>query len=228
MAFTLKDNLTFTGTGTQSSVNLNTLTNGDAAFVGVAVNQGTTNRLTSVGDSSGNTYSKAGSFTNGSNAEIELWYKVNGTLNNGTTWTVTPSNGAYIWSASVYIFSGLGTAGVFDKSAGNFGTGTSNVDSTSTTTTTNASELVIGLGGGPHNRPWSVGSGFSNINQAANGTNASVFSEYKSVAATGTYNATASIDISNAWVMGVFTFTDAALSGGGGVTVKNLSLLGVG
>jgi hypothetical protein len=211
LAFTLKDNLTFSGTGTQSSVHLNTLTNGDAAFIGIAVNQGIINAISSVGDSSSNVYQRAGSYTNGSNQEIELWYKINGTLNNGTTWTVTPANSGYIWSASVYIFSGLGTAGVFDKKAGSFGTGTTNVDSTSTATTLNASELIIGLGGGPHNRPWSAGSGFSSINQAANGSNASVFSEYKSVAGTGAYNATASIDISNAWVFGAFTFTDAAL-----------------
>jgi len=211
MAFTLKDNLSFSRTGTGSSVHLNNLANGDAVFVGVAVNQGITNALTSVTDSSSNTYTRAGSYTNGSNQEIELWYKVNGTLNNGTTYTVTPAVSTYIWDASVFIFSGLGTAGVFDQKAGNFGTGTTNVSSGASPTTSNASELIIGIGGGPHNRPWSAGTGFTSINQAANGTNASIFAEYKTVASTGAQTATASIDISNAWVMGVFTFTDAAI-----------------
>jgi hypothetical protein len=211
VAFTLKDNLTFTGTGTATCVHLNNLANGDASFVGIAVNQGSTDRLTSVTDSASNTYTKAGSYTNSSNIEIELWYCINATLNNSTTVTITPSSGTYIWSASWFIFSGAGTSGAFDKKAGASGTGTTNIDSGATATTSNASELIIGIGGGPHNRPWSAGTGFTSINQAANGSNASVFAERKTVSSTGTQNATASIDISNNWVMGVFTFTDAAI-----------------
>lgn len=209
MAFTLKDNLSFTGTGTNSSVHLNNVANGDTSFVAVCVNQGSTNQLTSVTDSKGNTYTRAGSYAGTSN-EVELWYALNATLDTGTTVTVTPSNGAFVWGAVWAVFSGVATSNAFDKTAGNNGNGTT-ADSGNAATTSNTNDLIIGAFGQANNRPYNTGTGFSNINQAANGTSAECFMEYKTVSATGAYNATATFDITSNWSAGVFSFADTPI-----------------
>ena len=204
MAFTLTDSLSFTGTGTVSSVHLNTVTNYSASIVAIASN----GAITSVTDSKGNVYtstvntSNAGLFT----YEFHSFYAV---LDTTTTITVTPTVGTTVWSATWQLVSGgLNT---LDKSSTSFGTGTA-ITSGATATTTTATEFVFGFGAQANNRPWTVGSGYTSIQQAANGTTASVFSEYQNVSSTGAQTATASIDLSNAWVFGVATFSSVTLT----------------
>jgi trimeric autotransporter adhesin len=211
MAFSVTDNLSFTGTGTNSSTHLNNVANGDASIIGIATGLSATGAISSVTDSQGNTYVRAGQYA-GTLIEVELWYSLNATLDNTTTITVTPAVGTTVWSAVWCVVSGVATTSAFDVTAGTSGTSGTSSNSGSTSTTSDANEIIFGLAGQANNRPFSAGSGYTSINQTANTNLAEVFLEYKIVSATGSYNATASWDLSSNWAMGVFTFGDTAIN----------------
>src|SRR5258708_940879 len=98
MAFSIKDNVTFTGTGTASSTHMNNVANGDNLFCAIAMNAVAANAISSVTDSSGNTYTALTEYTGTAIANV-LFYSLNATVNNGTTCTVTPASGATVWAA---------------------------------------------------------------------------------------------------------------------------------
>lgn len=202
-AYSVKDNNTFTFTTSGSSVHMNTVFTGDALVLGCAINNSSTGRISTVTDSNSNTYTKAGTY-GGTNIEVELWYALNATVNNGTTVTVnaqTGDQGACVW----YDVQGLSASGAFDLKAGSSGTGTS-LDSTATAQTKYTSEILFGVNGQANNRAWTAGSGYTQISSTGNGSAAGVQTEYKTVSSPGTYNATASLDTSSNWASGVFGF----------------------
>lgn len=206
MAFTLQDNLSFTGTGTNTSVHLNTVPAGSMSIIAVCINQTVASPITSITDNSGNTYT-ALPVNIGTAHETQVFYCLNmASAGNASTITVTPANSAYVWSAVWAIFSGVATSLAQDATATAIGTGTS-LSSGATSTTVQASELVIGAGGQSNNRPFTAAGGYTGINQAANGTSAAAFMEYLVVSSTGAQTATATIDLSNNWTMGAYTFT---------------------
>lgn len=224
MAFAIKDSLGFTGTGTSTSVHMNNVANGDTLFLCIAVNSTSTNRV-AITDSAANTYTRAGSFA-GTLIEVECFYVFNAVVNNTTTCTITPTVGTDIWAASWFSVSGFGTntlVTAFDKKAGASGLGTA-LDSTATATTAYAHEFVLGVNGQANNRSWTAGTGYTQIGSQGNGTSAGIQTQWKEVSATGTYNETASLDVTSNWVAGVFTFTDTAAAATSGI----MRLMGVG
>lgn len=227
MAIALADSLSFTGTGTNTSVHLNMVANGQASFVSIAVNQSAIGQIASVTDSAGNNYVKAGSYA-GSLIETELWYALNCTLNNTVTVTVTPASGLYVWAAVWAVFSGIAATLSYDQTEGSASALATSLDTGNTPTTQSANELVLGCFGQANNRPFSSGSGFTGVTSGSNGTTAQAYVEYKVVSSTGNYNATTTIDIASNLVGGVFTFSDTPIGGGGGPSTFRLGLLGVG
>lgn len=215
MAITLKDSGTTTGTGNGSGVHLNTLATGDAVFVMFALGAATTNRMT-VTDSNSNTYTRLLSINGAATSTIclEVWACLATTnLSNTTSWTFTNA-GTDVWAATYFIVGGLAATNSLDRTASNAANAATTGDSTTTAATRQANEIVLGFFAQQNNRPPTAGSGYSQVNQAANGTTATAFTEYKVVAATGTQQATCTWDLSSNYVGAVMTFADTAIASG--------------
>jgi len=144
--------------------------------------------------------------------------------------TLTVSSAAAFRRIRAYEVSGCATASSVDKSTGQNqlspGTGANGVSSGASAATTQANDFVMGFSqniteNDPGTGTVTAGTGFS-----LTGTNLIMCVESKSVAATGAQTATFTQSVNNARTTHVVAFKEAA--GGGGTTVKALSLLGVG
>lgn len=209
MAIALADSLTFFGTGTASSVHLNTSGSAVLSVVSISVNQSDANRISTVTDSSGNTYYRAQGI-GGTSIAGELWYALNATYTALTTVTVTPANSADVWSAVWAIFTGVATASPLDNSAMTAGTAATATSITMNKASRQANSLVLSWVGQGNNRPVVAGTGYTAIMQIANGTVAESFLQYKVVSATGTYSATSTWDLASNYIAGLTIFSDTA------------------
>lgn len=215
------------GTGTTSSTSAhfnNTVVAGNAIIVGVMVNQGTANRVSSVTDSASNTYSKVGSSQTGTGVECEIWASF-GVASTGAatqTVTVTAQTSDQLIFDAVEI-SGLNASG-YDRSVGTSGTGTS-LDTGASATTRQANEILFVVAAQGNVRPFTQGSGFTMQQQLNSGSIAAAV-ETQIVSATGAYDGTMTIDTSQNWAILMATFADTAISGG--ATAHLLSMMGVG
>lgn len=170
--------------------------------------------IVSVTDNKSNSYTKVTTSTDSVSGNIlEVWYTAGMTGGSSHTLTVTPNTNA----ATEFVmeeWSGLGNGLVKDKHASASGT-TASPSSGSTATTLTPNELVWGAtyveayNSDFSNSTVTAGSGFSNLHNSA----LAVYTESKSVSATGAYSATytitndGSFSIGPNWAAIVATFT---------------------
>jgi hypothetical protein len=158
----------------------------------------TTSSVTGITDTRGNTYTLAIGPTTGTGLRQSIYY-AKAIAAGSNTVTVTFNKAAAFVDVRVLEYSGLDTAIPLDKAAGAAGSGTT--ASSGAVTTTAANELIFGAGM-TIARFTAAGSGF--ISRIITSPDADI-AEDRTVAATGSYSATAPNSTSN-WVMQVATF----------------------
>jgi hypothetical protein len=162
--------------------------------------------VSSVTDTSGNTYTKASGPIRVSSLTQYIYYAKNIAAASAGANTVTVTlGGASPVSTMILEYQGLSTTSPLDQVASATSTGNANLNSGSVTTTS-ANELILGIfktGEHGYEQP-EAGSGFM---PAANSFDqSSTFVEEKVVSSTGTYSATAKCIGSCAWVAHIVTF----------------------
>lgn len=158
-------------------------------------------------DSLGNTYHlAAGGFFSSYGEYLDLFYAYNVTAG-ACTISITSSSS---WSLIALEYSGLITTNPLDKTHTGQGSSGSTIDSGATTTTTQANELVVGIGGSVQNRTFTAGSGFGDLLSVRGSL--SLASEDMNISATGTQDATFTVNGSTQWAAIVATFMAAATS----------------
>ena len=170
---------------------------GNLNIVAVGWND-TTSTVSGITDTRGNTYVLAIGPTTGTGLRQSIYYAKNIVAGSNTV-TVTFSKAAAFVDVRVLEYSGLDTANPLDQTAGAVGSGTT--ASSGAVTTTAANELIFGAGM-TISRFTAAGSGF--ISRIITSPDADI-AEDRTVAATGSYSATAPNSTSN-WVMQVATF----------------------
>jgi len=161
----------------------------------------TTSAVSSISDSRGNTYIRAIGPTTGTALSQSIYYAKNIPGGSNTVTVVFNQTAAYP-DVRVLEYSGADTSNPLDVTAGASGTGLTG--NSGSATTTSANELVFG-----------TGMTFDIYNAAGSGytnrviTNFGDIAEDKSVTSTGSYNATAPMRSSAAWVMQMATFKAA-------------------
>ena len=158
----------------------------------------TASSVSSIVDSQGNTYTRAVGPTTGTALSQSIYYAKN-IAGGSNTVTVTFNHSAAYPDVRVLEYSGADTTNPLDVTAGASGTGLTG--NSGSATTTSANELVFGAGM-TFDLYNAAGSGFTNWVI----TNFGDIAEDKGVTSTGSYNATAGMRSSAAWVMQMATF----------------------
>ncbi len=187
---------------------------GNLNIVAVGWND-TSASVNSVVDSRGNAYTLAVGPTSGSGLRQSIYYAKNIAAGSNTV-TVTFNKAAALPDIRILEYSGLSTSSPLDVTA--TGTGTGKSVSTASATTTSANELIFGAGmtAGTFNI---AGPGFTTVIFTPDSDNA----EQKLVSSTGSYNASASLTYSAAWVMQMATFRASGGTGNPAPTVASVS-----
>jgi hypothetical protein len=161
----------------------------------------TTSTVSSITDSSGNTYTRAVGPTAGTALSQSIYYAKSIAGGSNTVTVVFNQTAAYP-DVRVLEYSGADTTNPLDVTAGASGTGLTG--NSGTATTTSANDLVFGAGMSfdIYN---AAGSGFTNRVI----TNFGDIAEDRSVTSTGSYSATAGMRSSAPWVMQTATFKAA-------------------
>jgi hypothetical protein len=181
-------------------------TAGDLLVLTASVYTGSTDHITSVTDSAGNTWKAVGGFdTSGHYSDGEIWYAAN--ANAATTVTAHFSSATTI-SFEIFEFSGVATSGPLDASAGASNTGTS--ASSGSATSSSANELAVSFVAGHGNSEAMTpnAAGYTTEPQrTSTGTNtASVISGYKVLPTTGSTAFSANFGSAMYWAAGVAIF----------------------
>jgi hypothetical protein len=161
----------------------------------------TTSSVSSVTDSTGNTYVRAVGPTKGTALTQSIYYAKN-IAGGSNTVTVVFNQAAAYPDVRVLEYSGADQTNPLDVTAGGSGTGLTGNSGTATTTAAN--ELIFG-----------AGMTFDIYNAAGSGftkrviTNFGDIAEDEYVTSTGSYGATAGMRSSAAWVMQMATFRAA-------------------
>ena len=171
---------------------------------------GTTNRITSVTDSAGNTWVRAGAYASaGHYSDGELWYAANA---KPTTSVLARTASAAVMATTLMEFSGVATSSPLDLSAGASNTGTSAASGPVTPTASN--ELVVGFAAGHGStQPMVVNSaGFTPLPQrtSAASTVTSVVTAYRLTTAGTPVSMTATFGKAMYWAAGIFVFRPAS------------------
>ena len=200
-------------TGSTSATSIHFSANpiaGNAILVAVAVNNATSNRVSSVTDSASNTYTRAISQL-GTGQDVEIWYALNIT-SGGATHTVTAtavSGDAITFDAQEV--SGISSSSALDVKTGSSGTGTA-LSSGATTTPNKPTEFVFVAGSQTATRPYTVGAGYSNLDQNTGNSLISVAAESKVISSAVAQTGAMSIDTSQNWACVVATFAQTPIS----------------
>ena len=191
--------VTVTFTAAQTAGNLN--------VVVVGWND-TTHTVSSVTDSSSNTYVRAVGPTVGGGISQSIYYakSIAGAAANANTVTVTFSAAATAPDIRILEYSGLNTTAPLDVTAAASGSGTS--VSSGSATTTSANELILGATT-VSAATSGVGSGFTKRIQTVPDSD---LVEDQIVTATGSYAATSTVT-GGTWVAQMATFSASALAG---------------
>jgi hypothetical protein len=185
---------------------LTSSTGGDLLVLTASVYSGSTNRITSVTDSAGNTWTEVGAFdTSGHYSDGEIWYAANA---KATTTVTAHVSSATTISFEIFEFSGVATSGPLDASAGASNTGTS--ASSGSATPSSANELAVGFVAGHGNSEAMIlnAAGYTTEpQQTSTGTNtASVVSGFKVLPTTGSTAFSATFGSAMYWAAGVAIF----------------------
>ena len=208
------------GQGTTSASTSNATPGGSGVgfiVAGIIYNGGT---LTSVTDTYGNTYSTValGSVDGAGLDNLVIAYaQASGSAGSGHV-TVNISAGTCVIGAG--FFTGLATSSPLDRTqnANSGGANGTALDSGAAPTTQFANELLIGLGTQATGATvgWTAGAGYTTITSEGAGASGRVMIlEYRIVSAAAAYNATATSNVSAKWGMGIATFSDTPVPGGG-------------
>lgn len=167
-------------------------TTGNTILVSVTYNDDVTGNVSSITDTTSNSYAKIAGGSSGGDTYTELWYAYNITGGTTPTITVNMSNANYHdFTITAREISGLMTTDPFDvKAEGAVSAGTSHTSAT-TATTSQANELVYSVIGLAGNTTYTAGSGFGDLSQT-NGSDLyqSSASQMKVVSSAGTQTAT--------------------------------------
>ena len=179
---------------------------GDLNVVAVGWND-TTSTVSSITDTSGNTYVLAVGPTAGTALTQSIYYAKNiaAAAAGANTVTVRFSAAAAFPDVRILEYSGLNPTSPLDVTAAAAGSGSPS--NSSSATTTSANELIFGANMVAHTTT-GAGSGFTSRMITRDGD----IAEDQIVTATGTYSATAPIT-AGAWVMQMATFSAASSSG---------------
>ena len=200
-------------------------TTGANLLIATITSNGGASGFTSFVDSKGNTWQTAVDWTanGGSTDFIRIMYSTPTSVGSGHTTTLTYGALGFFVTAFA-AFSGMAAASPLDKTATGTGSSTSLLTS-ATATTAQAEELLIGTGtvSDGANSTFTAGASYTIPANGQQG-NASIgtigFLEYRIVAATSTYTASATWGGgSGAWVAAIATFKGAG-GGGGGLFVN--------
>ena len=203
---------TASGTETSSATSLNgsfptATTNGHLLVLSASVYTGSTNQITSVTDSGGNTWTRIGTahFVSGHYSDGEMWYSAN--AKPVTTVTVHNASAASV-AFEVQEFSGVATTNPLDVSTGTANTGTA--ANSGSVNSTVANELVVGFVAG-HNSAQAISvtsSGYATQpQQVSTATNiATVITGVRVMATPGPLNFSGSFGTAMYWASGIATF----------------------
>ena len=203
------------------------MTTGNTVIVFIKWENVAPNVVTSVTDTAGNTYTEITEFAHSSGVEPAgaLYYSTNitGNASNVVTVNFDPTP-AILWThIMVEEFSGLATSSVTDGAVQtNSGTGTS--FSTSNITTSQSGLVVLGVGGFTNLSSWSGVPGTPDFTVGVTESDSAIL--YLISGSAQTVTPAASATGSDKWVAIAQAFKDAG--GGGGSTVRSLSLMQVG
>ncbi len=166
---------------------------------------GSTNTITSITDSAGNTWTKIGSYNvSGHYSDGELWYSAN--AKPVTTVTVHNASAAFV-AFEVQEFSGVATTSPLASSTGTSNTGTS--ASSGSTTSTIANELAVGFVAG-HGNAQAItvtAPGYTaQPQQTTTGSIATVVTGYKVLPTMGAQGFTGTFGNAMYWASGVALF----------------------
>jgi Calcineurin-like phosphoesterase/PEGA domain len=124
---------------------------GDLLVLAASVYTGSTDQITSVTDSAGNTWTRVGAYdTSGHYSDGELWYAANATP---TTTVTVHVNSATTVSFELLDFTGIAATSPLDSSAGASSTGLSAASGSTTSSASN--ELAVGFVAG-HGNPQAI------------------------------------------------------------------------
>jgi len=177
-------------------------------FVGMYGNSVT---VSSIADTAGNTYTyvtrKVGTYNT-----IECWYAKNITGNTNNVVTATFGGSIDDRTITVDQYSGCDTTAPLDQY--NTGTGDSNTPTTGDITTTAANEVLVAGVYNCYFYPSTITAGTNyTLRTLTDPAPSYGASEDRIVSATGTYNATFSLDIARDWVSIVASFKAVAVAG---------------
>jgi hypothetical protein len=162
-----------------------------------------------VADNQGNTYNRATSIER-EDGYTGIFYGVAATASGTFTITGTPSSSSYN-TIAIHEIGGAATASPLDGTP-NTGTGASTGPATGATTTTVADAIVIGVVShiGP-TRTITVGTNFNQMQEIESASSGQpINTEYRIVAATGSYAASWTLNNSESWSCCVAAFEQAA------------------
>jgi hypothetical protein len=181
---------------------------GDLLVLSASEYTGATNHLTSITDSAGNKWIRAGATdVSGHNSDGELWYSANAAPS--TTITAHVASAASI-AFEVQEFSGVATSGAFDTVTGTSNTGTSAASGSTAVSTTK--ELIVGFIAGHNNAQAITVTSPGYANQAQRNTTGAVSSivmGYQVVSAPGSQSYAGTFGTAMYWAAGVAVFKPA-------------------
>ena len=202
---------TETAAATSLTTVLPTVTrSGDLLVLTASVYTGTTNRITSVTDSAGNTWVRAGAYaTAGHYSDGELWYAAN---SKPTSSVNARTTSAAVVATTLMEFSGVSTSSPLDTSSGTSGTGSSAASGSVTPTASN--ELVVGFTAGHGSTQTMLvnAAGFTPLPQRTSGasTVASVVPAYRLTTVGMPVSMTATFGSAMYWAAGIVVFRPAS------------------
>jgi hypothetical protein len=179
---------------------------GHLLVLSASVYTGATNRITSVTDSAGNTWTRIGTYyVSGHYSDGEMWYAAN--AQPVTSVTVHTASAATV-SFAVQEYSGISTTSPLSTSAGASNTSTTASSGSSASTVPNS--LVVGFvaGHGSTQAITVTSPGFTALPQrTSTGTATSVVAGYAVAATPGTQGFTTSFGTAMYWAAGVAVFS---------------------
>jgi len=165
--------------------------------------------VSSIADTAGNTYTKVTSIKD-SYDTIECWYAKNITGNANNVVTATYSDSVDYRTITVDQYSGCDTSTPLDQY--NTGTGNDTAPTTGNITTTAADEVLVAGVYLRVSKTITAGTNYT-LRTLTNSAPSYAASEDRIISATGTYNATFSLDSATYWITIVASFKAAAVAG---------------
>lgn len=168
-----------------------------------------------VTDTAGNTWATDVQMVSGSTVSSTIFRaRVTNPVSGGDTLTVTLSNSRTRVACTVESFTGIATTGTLDKTATGPGGSSSSLTTGTTATTTSADELLFGAFGYGSGRTFSAAganTAGTPAETAAGSSDRATCSAWRTVAATGTYSVTATLNSASTYSSVIATYVAEAV-----------------